>query len=66
MPNYHLTIKVPEKEICGVQQVVIRSSETNFGHIFPKEHAEFIDRLKNTGKRVADDIDSEDEDRAKK
>ncbi|KAF9143534.1 hypothetical protein BG015_000404 [Linnemannia schmuckeri] len=58
-------VEVPEKDACGVQQVVIRVSDTNFGQIFPKEHVEFIDRLKKAGKRAADDIDS-DEDRSKK
>ncbi|KAG0208804.1 hypothetical protein BGX28_000347 [Mortierella sp. GBA30] len=47
-------VDVPEKDSRGVQQVVIRVSETNFGQIFPKEHVEFIDRLKNAGKRTAD------------
>jgi len=60
------TIKVPEKEMSGVQQVVIRISEINFGQIFPKEHVEFINRLKKAGKRAADDVNSEDEDRSKK
>ncbi|KAF9972814.1 hypothetical protein BGZ73_003998 [Actinomortierella ambigua] len=35
----------------GVQQVVINISDDNFAHIFPKEHVEFIDRLKNARKR---------------
>ncbi|KAG0053924.1 hypothetical protein BGZ90_006089 [Linnemannia elongata] len=59
-------VEVPEKDARGVQQVVIRVSDINFSQIFPKEHVEFIDRLKNTGKRAADDVDSDDEDRSKK
>ncbi|KAG9060868.1 hypothetical protein KI688_007937 [Linnemannia hyalina] len=59
-------VEVPEKDARGVQQVVIRVSDTNFGQIFPKEHVEFIDRLKNARKRAADDVDSDDEDRSKK
>jgi len=50
----------------GVQQVVIRVSNINFAQIFPKEHVKFIDRLKDAGKRTADDVDSGDEDRSKK
>ncbi|KAG0277041.1 hypothetical protein BGZ95_006636 [Linnemannia exigua] len=65
-PKLPPTIDVPERDARGVQQVVIRVSDTNFGQIFPKEHVQFIDRLKNAGKRAADDIDSDDEDRSKK
>ncbi|KAK5829079.1 hypothetical protein F5H01DRAFT_393140 [Linnemannia elongata] len=36
------------KDTSGVQQVVINVSDNNFGKIFPKEHVEFIDRLKNS------------------
>ncbi|KAG9319369.1 hypothetical protein KVV02_000942 [Mortierella alpina] len=62
------TVEVPEKDVRGVQQVVIRVSDVNFGQIFLKEHVMFIDRLKNAGKRAADDVDSDDddEDRSKK
>ncbi|KAF9924400.1 hypothetical protein BGZ67_009274 [Mortierella alpina] len=45
--------KVP-KDCSGVQQVVINVSDNNFGDIFPQEHMEFIDRLKNARKRTAD------------
>ncbi|KAF9313099.1 hypothetical protein BG006_004221, partial [Podila minutissima] len=45
----------------GVQQVVINVSDDNFGDIFPKEHVEFIDRLKNVGKRPAEDDDYNDD-----
>ncbi|KAF9945829.1 hypothetical protein BGZ72_000944 [Mortierella alpina] len=63
-------VEVPKKDARGVHQAVIRVSDVNFGQIFPKEHVMFIDRLKNAGKRAADDVDSddddEDEDRSKK
>ncbi|KAG0221030.1 hypothetical protein BGW42_008342, partial [Actinomortierella wolfii] len=39
----------------GVQQVVINIGDHNFSKIFPKEHVEFIDRLKGAGKRSADE-----------
>ncbi|KAG9062285.1 hypothetical protein KI688_006617 [Linnemannia hyalina] len=65
-PKLPPAIDVPEKDAHGMQQVVIRVSDTNFGQIFPKEHVKFIDRLKNAGKRAADDVDSDDEDRPKK
>ncbi|KAF9109972.1 hypothetical protein BGX30_008176, partial [Mortierella sp. GBA39] len=45
------------KDPSGVQQVVINISDDNFGDIFPQEHVEFIDRLKNAGKRSAGDED---------
>ncbi|KAF9325121.1 hypothetical protein BG006_011376 [Podila minutissima] len=54
------------KDPSGVQQVVINISDDNFGDIFPQEHVEFIDRLKNARKRSADDDDSNDEDCSKK
>ncbi|KAG0060267.1 hypothetical protein BGZ89_012410 [Linnemannia elongata] len=54
------------KDSSGVQQVVINVSDENFGDIFPKEHVEFIDRLKNARKRSAEDNDSNDEDCSKK
>ncbi|KAI8355057.1 hypothetical protein B0O80DRAFT_52621 [Mortierella sp. GBAus27b] len=41
------------KDLSGVQQVVINVSDDNFGDIFPQEHVEFIDRLKNARKRSA-------------
>lgn len=53
------------KDPSGVQQVVINISDDNFGDIFPQEHVEFIDRLKNARKRSADDDDSNDEDCSK-
>ncbi|KAF9096993.1 hypothetical protein BGX23_010036 [Mortierella sp. AD031] len=59
-------VKVPKTDANGLQQVVIRVGDTNFGQIFPKDHVKFIDRLKNAGKRAADDIDSDDEGRSKK
>ncbi|KAF9142260.1 hypothetical protein BGX30_003065 [Mortierella sp. GBA39] len=37
----------------GVQHVVIHVGDANFGDIFPRELVEFIDRLKNAGKRFA-------------
>ncbi|KAF9276057.1 hypothetical protein BGZ68_010295 [Mortierella alpina] len=69
-PRLPPVVEVPEKDASGVLQVVIRVSDVNFGQIFPKEHVMFIDRLKNAGKRAADDVDSDndedDEDRSKK
>ncbi|KAF9557893.1 hypothetical protein EC968_007407, partial [Mortierella alpina] len=69
-PRLPPVVEVPEKDASGVQQVVIRVSDVNFGQIFPKEHVMFIDRLKKAGKRAADDVDSDDddddEDRSKK
>ncbi|KAF9122932.1 hypothetical protein BGW39_009390 [Mortierella sp. 14UC] len=59
-PKLPPAIEVPEEDARGVQQVVIRVSDTNFAQIFPNEHVKFIDRLKNVGKRAADDIDSDD------
>ncbi|KAG0195592.1 hypothetical protein BGX33_002940 [Mortierella sp. NVP41] len=56
--------KLPE-DPSGVQQVVINIGDENFSDIFPKEHVEFIDRLKNARKRSADDDDSNDEDSKK-
>ncbi|KAI8594419.1 hypothetical protein EDD21DRAFT_421759 [Dissophora ornata] len=56
---------LPE-DSSGVQQVIINIGDDNFGDIFPKEHVEFIDRLKNAAKRTADDCDSDDENRSKK
>ncbi|KAI8594351.1 hypothetical protein EDD21DRAFT_428263 [Dissophora ornata] len=62
-PEEHL--KKVTKDPSGVQQVVINVGDYNFGSIFPKEHVEFVDRLKNAGKRTADDSDSDDESRSK-
>ncbi|KAF9115171.1 hypothetical protein BGX30_006392, partial [Mortierella sp. GBA39] len=53
-------------DTSGVQQVIINVGDDNFGDIFPKEHVEFIDRLKNARKRSVDDDDSDDEDCSKK
>jgi hypothetical protein len=55
-----------QKDDSGVQQVVINVGDDNFGSIFPKEHVEFIDRLKNARKRSADDANSDDNDQTKK
>lgn len=49
------------KDSGGVQQVVINVGDHNFGNIFPKDHVEFIDRLKNAGKRTANESGSDDE-----
>ncbi|KAF9984705.1 hypothetical protein BGZ65_012828 [Modicella reniformis] len=54
------------KDPSGVQQVIINVSDDNFGDIFPQEHVEFIDRLKNARKRTIDDDDSNNEDGTKK
>ena len=54
------------KDPSGVQQVVINISNNNFGNIFPQEHVEFIDRLKNARKCSADDDDSDDDQTKKK
>ncbi|KAF9969321.1 hypothetical protein BGZ73_008381 [Actinomortierella ambigua] len=59
-------VQVPKPDANGVQQVVTRVEDSNFGKIFPKDHVMFIDRLKRAGKRTAGDIDSYDEDRSKK
>ncbi|KAF9122191.1 hypothetical protein BGX30_002142 [Mortierella sp. GBA39] len=59
-------VEVPEKDARGVQQVLIRVSNTTFNQIFPKEHVGFIGRLKNARKRSADDEDSDDKDCSKK
>ena len=59
-------IKVPKVDAGGLQQVVIRVGDTNFGQIFPKEHVRFIDRLKKAGKRPANDNGNDDDDRSKK
>lgn len=45
---------------------VIDVGDNNFGEIFPKEHVEFIDRLKNAGKRTTGDDESDEDDRSKK
>ncbi|CAO3568677.1 unnamed protein product [Mortierella alpina] len=54
------------KDSSGVRQVVMNVSDNNFGDIFPQEHVEFIDRLKNARKRSADNDDSNDEGCSKK
>ncbi|KAF8943395.1 hypothetical protein BGZ47_005469 [Haplosporangium gracile] len=59
-------VEVPKVDEDGLQQVVIRVGDKNFGRIFPKDHVEFIDRIKNVKKRSVDGIDSDDEDRSKK
>ncbi|KAF9085495.1 hypothetical protein BGX29_001911 [Mortierella sp. GBA35] len=46
-------------DTSGVQQVVINFGDNNFGEIFPKDHVEFIDRLKNAGKCSAADNDDD-------
>ncbi|KAF9323584.1 hypothetical protein BGZ91_003496, partial [Linnemannia elongata] len=35
-------VKAPMVDASGVQQVMIRVSDTNFGQIFPKEHVKFL------------------------
>ncbi|KAF9178381.1 hypothetical protein BGZ51_007824 [Haplosporangium sp. Z 767] len=47
-------------ESDGIRQVVINIGDRNFDKIFPKKHVEFIDRLKNSGKRPVEDYHSED------
>ncbi|KAG0085988.1 hypothetical protein BGZ93_000347 [Podila epicladia] len=54
------------RDTSGVQQVVTNIGDYNFGDIFPREHVEFIDRLKNVGKRSAKTDDDDGEDRTKK
>ena len=39
----------------GMRPVVINVGENNFAEIFPKDHEEFVDRLKNSGKRSIED-----------
>ncbi|KAI9234800.1 MAG: hypothetical protein BYD32DRAFT_438885 [Podila humilis] len=53
-------------DASGLWQVVINVGDNNFGDIFPKDHVEFIDRLKDVGKRSAGDDDNDGEDRFKK
>ncbi|KAF8931608.1 hypothetical protein BGZ47_011753 [Haplosporangium gracile] len=65
-PRLPPVVEVPDMDANGIQQVVIRISDINFAHIFPEKHVSFINRLKNAGKRAADDDDSDDEDRSKK
>ncbi|KAF9158105.1 hypothetical protein DFQ26_007968 [Actinomortierella ambigua] len=60
--RYLNPVRVPGIDANGVQQVVIRVSDKNFGHIFPKNHV----ILKNAGKRAARDIDIDDEGHSKK
>ncbi|KAF9080259.1 hypothetical protein BGX23_002403, partial [Mortierella sp. AD031] len=50
----------PIFDASGVQQVVINVGDNNFGEIFPKEHIEFIDKLKNAGRHSATDDDDGD------
>ncbi|KAF9381047.1 hypothetical protein CPB97_007977 [Podila verticillata] len=52
-------------DASGVQQVVINVGDSNFGEIFPKEHVEFIDRLKIVGKRSAEDDNGDGDGRSK-
>ncbi|KAF9184254.1 hypothetical protein BGZ51_003452 [Haplosporangium sp. Z 767] len=54
------------KDPSGVQQVVIKVNDDNFGDIFLQEHVEYIDRLKDARKRSADDDVSNDGDCSKK
>ncbi|KAG0360509.1 hypothetical protein BG005_010533 [Podila minutissima] len=66
------TSKLPEvppttMDTSGVQQVVINIGDNNFSKIFPEEHVEFIDRIKNVGKRSAEgDNDDDGDARTKK
>ncbi|KAG0364878.1 hypothetical protein BGX24_004416, partial [Mortierella sp. AD032] len=61
-PRLSPVVEVPDMDAHGIQQVVIRISDINFAHIFPEKHVSFINRLKNAGKRAADDDYSDDED----
>lgn len=53
------------QDTSGVQQVLINVGDDYFGDIFPREHVEFTDRLKNARKSSADDGESDGEDRSK-
>ena len=44
--SYQVLSELP-KYTGGVQLVVINTGDDCFGDIFPKEHVEFIDRLKS-------------------
>ena len=54
------------KDTSGVQQVVINVGDNNFADIFPKDHVEFIDRLKTITKRNAADSNNGGAGRLKK
>ncbi|KAF9307709.1 hypothetical protein BG003_000340 [Podila horticola] len=49
-------------DASDVQQVVINIGDNNFSKIFPEEHVEFIDRLKNVRKRSAEDDNGDGDD----
>ncbi|KAF9968233.1 hypothetical protein BGZ73_000206, partial [Actinomortierella ambigua] len=46
------------QDLSAVQQVVISIGDDNFGNIFPKEHVEFIDRLKDAPRGSVDNSKS--------
>ncbi|KAF9177540.1 hypothetical protein BGZ51_008655 [Haplosporangium sp. Z 767] len=54
------------RDAGGVQQVVINVGDYNFADIFPREHVEFIDRLKTVAKRNAADSNIDGAGRLKK
>lgn len=60
------TLPDTTRDASGVQQTAINVVDRNFCEIFPRDHVEFIDRLKNTGKRSAGDDDSSEGDHSKK
>jgi hypothetical protein len=45
----------PKSKLEGLKQVVIKVDKGNFAKIFPKEHVNFLDEIKNPMKRLADD-----------
>ncbi|KAF9393522.1 hypothetical protein CPC16_001826 [Podila verticillata] len=47
------TVPDTPAEPSGVRQVIINVGDSNFGETFTKDHVEFVDRLKNSGKRSA-------------
>lgn len=49
----------PEIRMSNVQHVVINVGDHTFSKIFHEGHVNFIDRLKNTGKRSANYNDSD-------
>lgn len=44
-------------DASGAQQVVINIGENDFSKIFLMGHVEFIDKLKNVGRRYTEDDD---------
>ncbi|KAF9403935.1 hypothetical protein BGZ76_007166, partial [Entomortierella beljakovae] len=49
-----------EIQVDGFQQVIVRVDDKNFADIFPKDHVEFINRLKCPGKHCMDDDEDSD------